>query len=110
MKHPAIYSATLGLCHPWEITSVSFAKSENRMDITVDFAAGSELVCPKCGAGCTSWRVSEETWYHHDFFRYATFLHARVPHVECCCCSREFAVDRPWSRTGSKFSLHCPPE
>ena len=105
MNHPAIYSATLGLCHPWEVTTVSFAKSERRMDITVDFAVGSVFTCPDCGAECTACRVSREIWYHDDFFSYATYLHARVPHVKCCC-SCVFAVDRPWSRAGSRFSLH----
>ncbi len=104
MEQPAIFSATLGLSHPWQITSVSFSKDEKRLDITVAFAHNGNLACPTCGAEGSSQEAMSETWYHNDFFRYATYLHARVPRSECTCCGI-FTVTRPWSREGSRFSL-----
>lgn len=104
MEHPAIFSATLGLSHPWHVTSVALASDERRLDITVDYAAGS-FPCPHCGSE-RPWHSSEsETWVHGDFFRYLTYLHARVPLVERCPCGTEVPVRRPWSRAGSRFRL-----
>ena len=103
MDQPAIFSATLGLSHPWKVIAVSFTKEENRLDITVDYAHGSVFTCPQCGSDGKTCYSETETWYHDDFLRYATYLHARVPRIECCCGIS--TVDRPWSRPGSKFSL-----
>jgi hypothetical protein len=103
MEHPAIFSATLGLSDPWQITHVTFAREEKRLDITVDYANDSTFACPHCGKEVKPSKVEHETWFHGDFFRFATYLHARVPHIECCCGL--FPVERPWSREGSKFIL-----
>lgn len=104
MKEAAIFAATLGLSHPWQITSVSFAKDTKRMDITVEYSGGEILSCPKCGKTGNDVCSESECWYHDNFFRYRTYLHARVPYVECDCCG-SVQVERPWSRTGSKFTM-----
>jgi len=104
MDQPAIFSATLGLSHPWQITAVSFSKEEKRLDITVDFSQGGAFTCPTCGKEVKICEAEKETWFHSDFFRYATYLHARVPQIECSCCGM-CKVERPWSREGSKFAL-----
>lgn len=100
---PEIFSSTLGLSHPWKITTLSFAKEEKRLDISVDFLDNGFLLCPSCGAEGISCQMKTEIWYHHDFFRYATYLHACVPHSECC--GTVIPVERPWSRDGSRFAL-----
>jgi len=103
-EHPPIFSATLGLSHPWQITAVAFSKEGKRMDITVDFVHGSTFSCPNCGAKGIPCDAESETWHHNNFFRYAAYLHARVPHVDCACCGKK-PVERPWTRVGSKFPL-----
>jgi hypothetical protein len=103
MEHPSIFSATLGLSHPWQVVAVSFAREEKRLDITVDFTPGSDFVCRACGREVTPCCVTEETWYHHDFFNFETYLHARVPQIQCCGCGA-LPVERPWSRVGSRFA------
>src|SRR6185369_5549579 len=104
MDQMAIFSATLGLSLPWQVTSVSFDRESNRLDIKVQYTQGSPLVCPICGAqGVICASEAEETWYHKDFLRSATYLHALVPHVACCC--GVVPLKRPWCRSGSKFSL-----
>jgi hypothetical protein len=100
MDHPAIFSATLGLCHPWHVVSVSFIE-ESRMDIRLDFYPGNLFTCPHCGAQKAPCFSEEEFWFHDDFFRFATYLHARVPRIDCC--QGIFATERPWSRSGSRF-------
>ncbi|TLM69010.1 MAG: transposase [Deltaproteobacteria bacterium] len=103
MELPSIFSATLGLSPPWQVTAVTFAKDGKRLDITVSFETGGTCRCPRCGAAgrpCYA-ATNDETWFHRDFFRYATYLHTRVPQISCCC--GRHPVDRPWARSGSMF-------
>ena len=103
MQYPAIFAATLGLAHPWQITAVSFAKDEERMDITVDFAGDCIFTCPNCGEKVRICFQENETWFHEDFFRHKTFLHVRIPHAECNQCD-QLPIERPWCRSGSRFT------
>lgn len=102
MDYPAIFSATLGLYHPWHIVSVTFAREERRMDIRLDVFVGNLFTCPYCGNQNAPRYLEEEVWFHDDFFGYATYLNAGVPRVECC--NGEVAIERPWCRAGSRFA------
>lgn len=73
------------------------------MEIEVDFVHDTNFTCPICGAEGRACGVETETWYHNNFFNYQTYLHARVPRIECCC-SVASPVERPWARLGSKFT------
>jgi transposase len=105
MEQIAIFSATLGLSDPWQVTSASFAKDSNRLDISIEYVLGMPLDCPICGMQGTGSREETvtEVWFHEDFFRYVTYLHARVPLIACNCGGR-FRLERPWSRAGSRFT------
>jgi len=102
MNLPDVYSATLGLSDPWKITDVSFAPAEKRIDITVCFTMTETIRCPLCGAINEMSYAIDEVWFHSNFFNHATYLHTQVPYIQCC---ELIAVERPWSRPGSKFSL-----
>jgi transposase len=103
MNQPAIFAATLGLSHPWQIVSISFTSEENRVDISIDFSDSSILSCPCCGVLGIICSSVKETWHHHDYFRFAAYLHALVPSIECPSCGI-VTVDRPWTRKGSMFT------
>jgi hypothetical protein len=103
MQEHEIFSATLGLSHPWKITNVLFAKDKERLDITIALADDGIFTCPICGKEGIPCEMASETWYHDNFFRFATYLHACVPRIECTCCGI-LPVERPWSRAGSKFA------
>ena len=102
MKHPDIYSATLGLSHPWLITTIKLDRDGLRLDISVDFVPDGLFACPQCGTRLPSLAAEMETWHHSDFFEHETYLHARVPRLECSTCG-PLPVDRPWTRAGSRF-------
>jgi transposase len=99
---PDIFASTLGLSAPWQIINVSFAPNEKRIDITVAFMPQGSVSCPHCGSTNSLCKAVEETWFHEDFFSYATYLHTKIPLIHCC---DHASVDRPWSRPGSKFAL-----
>jgi hypothetical protein len=101
MEHLALFSGTLGLSPPWQVTGVAFAKGSNRLDITVEYEQLTPLTCPVCGAegALRQEELEKETWFHADFFHYTTYLHAQVPHYPCRCRS----FPRPWCRPGSRF-------
>ncbi len=101
MELSHLISATLGLSPPWHIRRVAIADDERRLDIEVTYEAGHDRVCPRCGSTGDNCTAKTETWYHRDFFNYATYLHTAVPHV--ICCGQRHAVERPWARSGSKF-------
>lgn len=103
MNQLTLFSSTLGLVHPWQVTSVAFAEGDKRIDITVDYDYLCDVCCPLCGAGGRVCATEAETWFHDDYLCYATYLHANVPRVECC--GTLIPVERPWSRSGSKFLL-----
>jgi hypothetical protein len=104
MEQLSLFSATLGLSPPWQVTSVAFEKESNRLDICVEFTPGVSLTCPVCGRHGHLRAAEEdtETWYHADFFRYAAYLHARIPHLSCSCGT--LLLERPWCRAGSRFA------
>jgi transposase len=104
MDRHKIFSSTLGLHDPWQISAIKFSRSEKRLDISIKFAPDDGFICPTCGKTVLSFDQLDETWHHSDFFQYATYLHALVPLVTCPCCG-VFTAERPWSRDGSKFSL-----
>lgn len=105
LELPTILSSTLGLFFPWKITDAFFSKEEKRLDITVYFMDDTYHPCPKCGSERNPCLTKLETWHHSSFLNYSTYLHARVPHIECC--GTIMPVERPWSRKGSKFALLC---
>lgn len=110
MEQTTIFTATLGLIPPWRVISARFSEKSNRLDIDVEYARVKEHDCPLCGGkgtGCTT-EMLQETWFHENFFRYATYLHARVPMV-VCHCGGAFRPERPWCRPGSNFCRVLPP-
>ena len=95
-------AAALGLSAPWKVTDDSFSVEEKRLDITIDFEPGSTFCCPECGAeGGKVHDTQERTWRHLNFFQHETYLHARVPRVECPAGCGTKTVEVPWSRSRS---------
>ena len=53
--------------------------------------------------------MQDETWYHDNFFRYATYLHARVPQIHCRCCGPfcRAAVVKTWVEVHTGLLMHA---
>jgi transposase len=106
MQPEELFGLALGIVPPWKVTSVTFSKESNRLDITIDFQRGTSFPCPVCGALAPVHDTKEKQWRHLNFFQYEAYLNARVPRVSCPnsgCGVR--LVQVPWARAGSGFTL-----
>ena len=103
MHKPEIFSATIGLSLPWEMTAVLISEEEKRIDFTVDFSHNSGFACPCCGVAGETSDVECETWVNSNYLGHIAYLHARVPFVVCACCGTK-RVELPWARAGSGFT------
>jgi transposase len=95
----------LGLTPPWTVVRCDFDAEAHRLDVQIDFAAGSRFVCSSCGAtDCPVHDTAQKTWRHLNFFQHQAYLTARVPRVRCDKCGIK-QVNVPWARPDSGFTL-----
>jgi transposase len=104
MQERELLQSALGLAPPWRVVRSEFDAARRRLDIYLDFAAGSRFACPGCGTACPAYDTEEASWRHLNFFQHEAYLHARVPRVECKSCGIK-RVALPWARSGSGFTL-----
>lgn len=106
MNELGLFSLALGLTKPWQVTDLKFSKEEGRLDLWLDFVKGGKFPCPACDQTKEAevHDTLERTWRHLNFFQYETYLHARVPRVQCGSCGVK-QVEVPWARPGSGFTL-----
>ena len=50
MRDTSLLQLALGVAPPWTVTGSEFDAEARRLDIHIDFAAGSRFACPSCGA------------------------------------------------------------
>ena len=104
MVQEELFSLATGLVPPWLVDHVTFTVEEKRLDLHINFPAGSRFACPVCGEECPVHDTREHTWRHMDFFQHEAYHHALVPWVKCL----EHGVHQipvPWAREGSHFIL-----
>ncbi len=105
MQMEELFRVALGLESPWRVERVQFTEEAQRLELWLDFPAGSRFACPECGKRlCGAYDTTERTWRHLNFFQHATLLHARLPRVDC----PEHGVKTvavPWARPNVGFTL-----
>jgi hypothetical protein len=80
MRDTALMEVALGLTRPWTVTGSDFDAQAGRIDIQIDFPAGSRFACPVCNAaGCTLHDTERKFWRHLNFFQHQTYRNRRVP-------------------------------
>jgi transposase len=106
MRDTTLMQLALGLTPPWVVTRSDFDPEAKRLDIHIDFPAGSRFTCPACGApNCPAHDTEEKTWRHLNFFQHQAYLKARVPRVRCDKCGNTRTVPVPWARPDTGFTL-----
>ena len=105
MRDTDLFQLALGITSPWFVASSAFDAPKRRLDIQLDFKAGSRFDCPECkAAGCPVHDTVEKQWRHLDFFQHQAILTARTPRIDCTKCGVRL-VTVPWARPGSGFTL-----
>ncbi len=105
MRDTSLLQLALGIVPAWSVTRSDFDAAARRLDIQIDFAAGSRFARPSCGApDCPAHDTDQMSWRHLNFFEHRAYLRARVPRVRCTRCGvKKLSV--PWARPDSGFTL-----
>lgn len=105
MQDTRLYEQILGLTAPWFVKSVALKVAEHRVDLEVEHGTEALWVCPECGQSCRLYDHAEvRSWRHLDTCQFQTYLHSRIPRVEC----PEHGirnVEVPWGQRGSRFTM-----
>jgi len=96
----------LNLQDPWYIKSIEFSNAEKRIDINIDFTAGSRFECTLCKTPDNRIHdTKNRVWRHLNYFQFKTYIHARVPRTKCQKCGSIRLIDVPWARRSAGFTL-----
>ena len=105
MKDTDLYSRILGLAAPWFVDAVKLNTVEGRVDIHVEHSPGVRWACPVCRRELSCRDHAEpRVWRHLDTCQFKTFLHARIPRVDCPEHG-VLQVNVPWAESKGRFTL-----
>jgi transposase len=105
MEDRELYQQVLGLTVPWRVSRVKLDVAGGRVDIWAEHAPGERWPCPACGQRLGVFDHAEEReWRHLDTCQLKTFLHARIPRVQCPE-HKTVQVKVPWAEAKSRFTL-----
>lgn len=104
MQDTEFYCQVLGLESPWTVARVELDLDKQRVDVHTVHQDGVTWACPECGQLLSTYdHAPERVWRHLDTCQLKTFLHARVPRVDC----PEHGVKQvrvPWAESHSQFT------
>lgn len=106
MQDTELYEKLLGIESPWSVERVTLDVEAGRVDVWVQHPAGHRWVCPQCNKddlACHD-HAPERVWRHLDSCQFQTYLHARIPRVDCAEHGVR-QVDVPWAEARSRFTL-----
>jgi transposase len=103
MRDTELYRHLLGLEAPWTVAKVELDIKQQRVDVWAEHGEGS-WPCPECSKPLSIYdHAPERAWRHLDSCQFMTYLHARIPRVECS----EHGVRQvrvPWAEPKSRFT------
>lgn len=105
MEDRELYSYLMGLKSPWSIERVSLDIKKRRVDVWVGHPKEETWPCPECSKALTVYdHAQEREWRHLDSCQCQTYLHGRIPRVECPEHGvRQVSV--PWASGSSRFTM-----
>jgi transposase len=84
MEEADFFGDLLGITPPWFVSMVELSKEKGRVDIYVDHSPGFAFPCPECQRLCPVYdHMREREFRHLNVCQMATFIHVRLPRIEC---------------------------
>lgn len=84
MKDTELYAALLRLQKPWYVREVKLDLSCERVDVWLEHDPKAKWNCPECGRPSPVYdHAPEAQWRHLDTCDCLTYIHARLPRVNC---------------------------
>jgi len=104
MEDKELYRHVLGLEKPWRVDRVRLDIRRERVDVWAVHDEGQRWPCAECGVGLSVYdHAPERAWRHLDTCQFKTFLHARIPRVECPTHGVK-QVKVSWAEEHSRFT------
>jgi len=104
MHDTALYEYLLGLQAPWIVSRVELDVQRRQVDVWAEHAQGIQWTCPECTEPMSLYDHAEErVWRHLDSCQYRTYLHARIPRVQCTAHG-VVQVQVPWAEPKARFT------
>ena len=99
-----LFRKILGVEPPWSVVRVDHNVKEQRIDVGLEHADVVTFPCPQCGKKLSLYDSKEEReWRHLDTMQLQTWVHARMPRVECPHHGVK-QVDVSWVEPNSRFT------
>jgi len=104
MQDTELYRHVLGLEKPWKVDRVNLDVPGGRVDVWAVHEEGLRWSCPECRTELTIYdHAPERIWRHLDTCQFKTYLHARVPRVDCPRHGVK-QVNIPWAEARARFT------
>lgn len=105
MEDRELYFYLLGLKSPWTVGKVALDIKKKRVDVWTEHPEGQSWPCPECTKGLAVYdHADERMWRHLDSCQCQTYLHARIPRINCPEHGvRQVSV--PWAEPQSRFTM-----
>jgi transposase len=105
MRDTEFYRHIVGLENPWYVSRVDLNTADQRVDIWLEHDFGVHWKCPKWSQTFTCRDHAEaRVWRHMDTCQFGTYLHARIPRIECPDHG-VLQIKVPWAEPRSRFTL-----
>jgi|SRR3989339_21851 len=105
MQDKKLYEYLLGIATPWVVSRIELDVKGQKVDIWAEHQNGEKWLCPKCKELLAIYDHAEErVWRHLDSCSFRTYLHARIPRVNCPK-DGVLQVGVPWAEAKSRFTL-----
>ena len=98
-----IFSLIAGIEKPWILEKVQVDENKD-LHMYVKFQRGSKFKCKYCNNDCSVYDIVEKTWRHLNCFEHKTFIHCKVPRIQCKKHGVHL-VEVPWAKQGSAFTI-----
>jgi len=105
MEDKKLYEHLLGIEAPWSVSRIELDVIGRKVNVWVEHQDKIKWLCPECQKPLAIYDHAEErAWRHLDSCAFQTYLHARIPRVECPK-DGVLQVKVPWAEPKSRFTM-----